>query len=292
MDALQSKGLRWQRGFHKLGSAYSAFSGTVGMARLHSKLQMRTEKLQKGGMAEEDVAKDPKVEKQIKKLAEGMHEVLWRVSSFDVEETLQKVVKLVCSERGAPKEVLHRRCDALIMLGGIFQHLKQWSNPSAASRLPCKQLNLQSPNLDAFSVPKPNTSTWHCPRCTLVNPAAASRCEACGSQPGKKSLDHAQQGTIPGATSDIEPHMDQDTTTDQQAEHSDSSGGKSCDLRPGDRVTVKGLQRAAQYNGTTARIVMADVGDGSSRVEVELDHPEKKKLMLTRDHLELLVDYR
>merc|ERR1719352_1767900 len=76
VSLLQSKGLRWQKGFHKLGSGFSALSGTIHAARVHQKLQKRTETLLKDGMAEEDVAKDPKVEKQARKLAEGMHEVL------------------------------------------------------------------------------------------------------------------------------------------------------------------------------------------------------------------------
>jgi len=229
--------------------------------------------------------------------AEGMHEVLWRVSSFDVEATLRKVVKAVTSERTAPKEVLRRRCDALIVLGGIFQHSKGWRSLETVKNLPCKQLNLQAPNLEAFVAPQPKPSSWQCPKCTLINPAAASRCEACNSKPAKRRPDHGldqDSRKAPAVERDHAERLEHMESFAAERNSQEQMQTAPCDFRPGDRVRLKGLQNASHYNGTVARIVAVDEDDGSRRAEVELEEaPDAgKKLKLTQEHLELVVDYR
>jgi len=128
----------------------------------HHKLSKRVDALKRAGVEEEDIKNDSEVGKITSKILGDVHEVLWRVSRFDVEDTVRKVVKVVTSESGAPQEVLQRRCDALHVLGSIFQQIMGWRHPKVAESLPCKELHLPKPNLAAFvAVPVP--TSWQCP---------------------------------------------------------------------------------------------------------------------------------
>jgi len=274
LSRMQAKGLSVQKGLHKFRAGLSAVSGTAHALFVHHKLAKHAEALMQAGASEEEVSKDAKMQNMMQRLAEDMHEVLWRVSKFDVEDTVAQVVKLVVSEPGVPDAVCRRRCDGLIMLGGIFQELRGWRSPQRAEKLPCRQLNLQRPSAEFASF-------WACPACTLHNPIGVATCKACGAgaDPQQKPAMSTPSPQSGGPT----------LLTGRVREQSPAA--KDEDLRPGDRVQVCELVRAAQYNGAAAHVVTVDVGDGTGRVAVKLEGDDKQ-LVLSREQLKLVVDYR
>lgn len=291
MRDIQCKGLSWQKGFHNFGAGVSAISGTVHAVATQNKLSKRVQALKAAGILEDDIEKDAEVARLARVLMEGMHEVLWRVSRFDVESTVRQVVKNVTSERGQPTEVLRRRCEGLNLLGDIFQSTRQWRSIDAARRLPSRQLTF--PNTSSAAHPAPFTSAatlvnapcmlatpaaascvWSCPQCTLENPSGQTACDACGGpRPPLQSLVTARSDSV------------------QNAPDGASNSNVKLELRPGDQVRLRGLTRAPHYNGAFASVVVSDIGDGTGRLQVALAGGGDR-LVVSHEHLELVVDYR
>lgn len=284
---LQSRGLSWQKGFHMFGAGVSAVSGTVHAAVVQSKLAKRMDALKSAGVPPGDIEKDAEVAQLMQQLAEGLHQVLWRVSRFDVEATVRQVVKRVTSEPSQPAEVLRRRCDALVLLGDIFQELRQWSSLDAARHLPCSQLSFPKVATASTSPPRESaavastptlSAVWSCPQCTLDNVASASRCDAC-------------DGPRPTYQTHVAPSC---STRVQRCELGKDTSRR--DLRPGDRVRFHGLARAVRYNGATARVVATDVGDGTGHVQVTLEGVSTDTLpnylLISPENLQILTEYR
>jgi len=146
--SVQKRVLKVQDVWHKLETGYSTISTGVRTARLHGKMQDRARTLLQGGLAEEDLAKDPEIEQSMKELMEGVQQTLWRVSVFDVEATIGQVLKMVMSDPSAPKEVLRRRAEAVVLLGEIFQ--KPW-NSEALEKLPVKHIDFPPLDLAFFT---------------------------------------------------------------------------------------------------------------------------------------------
>merc|ERR1712151_1184848 len=110
-------------------------SGGVRTVTLHNRLKKRSDALMKRGVTDHNLSKDPKMEKYAKQLMEGMHDLLWRFSRFDVDATIKAVVKLVLFEKGAQDDALRRRCAALVALGEIFQGNATWMKSNVADKL-------------------------------------------------------------------------------------------------------------------------------------------------------------
>lgn len=293
---MRSKGLQFQKGFRSFESGISAVSGLVRTGVTHYKLSKRIEKLQRAGAQEEDIKKDIEVGKFTSHILGGVHDVLWRFSRFDVEDTVRKVATIVTSERGAPQEVLQRRCDALIVLGSIFQQVAGWRQPKAAEILPSKDLKLPKPDLALF-VARSFPTVWHCPKCTLENPPAAYRCSACLSARPQRASDKTGSEEAPevtaGASSSSEAPLEAaaDTSATQELPADALPAGSCVGFFPGDRVRLRSLEHASQYNGVRGLVVSQDAGDLKKRVLVSLEEPEAKRLLVTPEHLELLPHY-
>ena len=52
-------------------------------------------------------------------------ETLWNVSALDIESTLRSVCDKVCHDKSVKKLVRKKRCEALSVLGKIFQRQKR-----------------------------------------------------------------------------------------------------------------------------------------------------------------------
>jgi hypothetical protein len=251
MGTMRNKHMQVQRGFHKLSTGFSAVSGGVRAITLHSRLKKRSDALTNSGVAEEDLAKDPEIEKIAKKLMEGMHDLLWRFSRFDVDATVRKVVKLVLSEKGAQDEALRRRCSALVVLGEIFQGNARWLEANAANKLPSHELGLQPPNLESFKAHR----------------SASTECA--GEVPVWEKV-HVS----PSEDSDVQQNMSPSDL--RPGDLVRINGLKRAQQYNGEiaRITHRGAD-----------------DEGSKHVRVVLQGAECKELSLAPANLQLLVDY-
>mmetsp|Transcript_22995 Transcript_22995/g.42322 ORF Transcript_22995/g.42322 Transcript_22995/m.42322 type:complete len:434 (+) Transcript_22995:38-1339(+) len=120
---------------HNVRIAFDAVKGTAGVQATQQVLQKRVQQLQQQGMPMEEIQKDSQVRKLMEETQSNVQEFMWRISRVDIETTISTVCERLTTQ-GAPKEVLHKRCEALMVLGAIFQWKNEWRLASAAQRLP------------------------------------------------------------------------------------------------------------------------------------------------------------
>jgi len=159
LGSLYSTALSVEAAAHQFRSGLSAIAGTAHVAVTQSQLAKQMDTLKEEGQTEEEVRRNPEVARLTQEMEEGAIDFMWRISRLDIESTVQRVAKMVMSQRGKPQNVLKRRCEGLVILGCIFQRLPKWKHHTAADHLPAKDIQAPRPSTPTEEVLDDSAST-------------------------------------------------------------------------------------------------------------------------------------
>lgn len=236
---------------HSVKKGLKAIKSAASLAGQQAEMQKRIDVLKEQGKSAEEIQADPQVAKIANDLEDGVMDMFWHMSCMDIESTVQEVVS-VLTGRGAPREQQRARCEGLVLLGCIFQAKPPWNSPASANKAMTK-------------LPSATVATPQAPK-----PAAASPQTGSAQNGQRPPTGSAQNGYSSGSQATA-----------------DATG----DFRPGDKVRIKGLQSAPQYNGCTARVESLETSKGKIKVTLDEAIGSTSQLVLTPSHLEVLVDY-